>query len=64
MPGVNVPWSQVLYYFVTLSVSGIFHEVGHAIAAVRFVLGTTRPQIFKQNNYFRLDIASRTSCPK
>ncbi|KAL9968826.1 hypothetical protein ACROYT_G020963 [Oculina patagonica] len=35
MPGVNVPWSQVLYYLVTLTISGVFHEFGHAISAVR-----------------------------
>ena len=37
MPGVNVPWSQVLYYLITLTVSGVFHEFGHAISAVRCV---------------------------
>lgn len=35
MPGVNLPWSQVLYYLVTLTISGVFHEFGHAISAVR-----------------------------
>ena len=34
MPGVNLPWSEVLYYFLTLVVCGIVHEVGHALAAV------------------------------
>ena len=33
MPGVNLPWSDVLYYFVTLIVCSIFHEAGHALAA-------------------------------
>ena len=33
MPGVNLPWSDVLYYFITLIVCGIFHEAGHALAA-------------------------------
>jgi len=37
MPGVNVPWSQVLYYLITLTISGVFHEFGHAISAVRYV---------------------------
>lgn len=37
MPGVNVPWSQVLYYLLTLTISGVFHEFGHAISAVRYV---------------------------
>ena len=34
MPGVNLPWSEVGYYFVTIIVCGVFHEVGHALAAV------------------------------
>lgn len=34
MPGVNIPWSELVYYFVTLVVCGVFHEVGHALAAV------------------------------
>lgn len=33
MPGVNMPWKDILYYLFTLSVSGVFHEVGHALAA-------------------------------
>ncbi|KAL4232997.1 Membrane-bound transcription factor site-2 protease [Mactra antiquata] len=35
MPGVNLPASQISYYMLTLLVCGIFHEIGHAIAAVR-----------------------------
>jgi len=35
MPGMNLPWNQVAYYLITLIISGTFHEVGHAIAAVR-----------------------------
>ena len=34
MPGVNLPWSEVHYYFITIIVCGVFHEVGHALAAV------------------------------
>ena len=34
MPGVNLPWSEISYYFATLVVAGVFHEVGHALAAV------------------------------
>lgn len=33
MPGVNLPWSDILYYFLTLVVCGVFHEAGHALAA-------------------------------
>ncbi|XP_071955506.1 membrane-bound transcription factor site-2 protease-like isoform X2 [Antedon mediterranea] len=35
MPGVNLPLNQIVYYFSVLFVSGIFHELGHAVAAVR-----------------------------
>lgn len=33
MPGVNLPWSDIAYYLLTLVVCGVFHEVGHALAA-------------------------------
>ena len=33
MPGVNLPWRDILYYVVTLVVCGVFHEAGHAVAA-------------------------------
>ena len=35
MPGVNLPWSHILYYLLTLTLAGILHEIGHALAAVR-----------------------------
>ena len=38
MPGVNLPNNQIGYYLMTLLVCGILHEVGHALAAVRYVL--------------------------
>ncbi|XP_067121448.1 membrane-bound transcription factor site-2 protease isoform X2 [Centruroides vittatus] len=34
-PGVNLPLSHVIYYFVTLLMCSIFHELGHALAAAR-----------------------------
>jgi S2P endopeptidase len=34
IPGVNVPTTQLWYFFIALLVSGVFHEIGHAIAAV------------------------------
>ena len=37
MPGVNLPVSELGYFFPVLLVSGIWHELGHAIAAVRLV---------------------------
>ncbi len=33
MPGVNLPWSDLLYYFATLIICSVFHEAGHALAA-------------------------------
>ncbi|XP_047127546.1 membrane-bound transcription factor site-2 protease isoform X1 [Hydra vulgaris] len=35
MPGMNLPWNEALYYFISLILAGIFHELGHAVAAVR-----------------------------
>lgn len=35
MPGVNLPMNQIVYYLFTLLVCGVFHELGHAIAAIR-----------------------------
>ncbi|PIK58428.1 putative membrane-bound transcription factor site-2 protease, partial [Apostichopus japonicus] len=35
MPGVNVPVQHLSYFFAVLLVSGVLHELGHAIAAVR-----------------------------
>eukprot|EP01124_Arcella_intermedia_P036077 TRINITY_DN9372_c2_g1_i1.p1 TRINITY_DN9372_c2_g1~~TRINITY_DN9372_c2_g1_i1.p1 ORF type:complete len:460 (-),score=59.15 TRINITY_DN9372_c2_g1_i1:135-1514(-) len=34
LPGVNIPNSQLPYYFVALLVSGLIHEIGHGIAAI------------------------------
>jgi S2P endopeptidase len=34
MPGVNLPWNQLIHYFITLVICGVFHELGHALAAV------------------------------
>jgi S2P endopeptidase len=33
MPGVNLPWSEIAHYLLTLILCGVFHEVGHALAA-------------------------------
>lgn len=33
MPGVNLPWNDIAYYLLTLVICGVFHEVGHALAA-------------------------------
>ena len=35
VPGVNLPNSQIIPYLLTLLISGIFHEFGHALAAAR-----------------------------
>jgi len=34
IPGFNLPNSHLLYYFFALTVSGILHEMGHAMAAI------------------------------
>ena len=59
MPGVNVPWSQVLYYLVTLTISGVFHEFGHAISAVRYdcTLHNEQREIYMGN------FVGANSCP-
>ncbi|XP_074549580.1 membrane-bound transcription factor site-2 protease [Halichoeres trimaculatus] len=35
VPGVNLPTSQLAYFFTALLVSGVIHELGHAVAALR-----------------------------
>ncbi|KAJ3187031.1 Membrane-bound transcription factor site-2 protease [Gaertneriomyces sp. JEL0708] len=33
IPGLNLPFSAFIYYFMAFLVASIFHEIGHAIAA-------------------------------
>lgn len=35
VPGVNIPTSQLAYFFIALLLSGVIHELGHAVAALR-----------------------------
>ncbi|XP_039210370.1 membrane-bound transcription factor site-2 protease [Crotalus tigris] len=35
VPGVNLPISQLSYFFTAILISGIIHEVGHGVAAIR-----------------------------
>ncbi|KAE8622528.1 hypothetical protein XENTR_v10005273 [Xenopus tropicalis] len=35
VPGVNLPISQLSYFFSAILISGVLHEVGHGVAAVR-----------------------------
>ncbi|KAL4624894.1 membrane-bound transcription factor site-2 protease isoform X2 [Arapaima gigas] len=35
VPGVNLPFSQLAYFFIAILVSGIIHEFGHGVAALR-----------------------------
>ncbi|XP_064797211.1 membrane-bound transcription factor site-2 protease [Oncorhynchus masou masou] len=35
VPGINLPVSQLAYFFSALLVSGVIHELGHAVAAIR-----------------------------
>jgi len=36
LPGVNLPQSEMVYYFTTLLICTVIHEMGHAIAAVGY----------------------------
>lgn len=36
VPGVNLPSSDLPYYLITLLVCTVVHEIGHAVAAVRY----------------------------
>ncbi|KAM4533817.1 membrane-bound transcription factor site-2 protease isoform 1-T1 [Odontesthes bonariensis] len=35
VPGVNLPTGQLAYFFIALLLSGVIHELGHAVAALR-----------------------------
>uniref|UniRef100_A0A8C5QPK0 Membrane-bound transcription factor site-2 protease n=1 Tax=Leptobrachium leishanense TaxID=445787 RepID=A0A8C5QPK0_9ANUR len=35
VPGVNLPISQLTYFFLAIFISGVIHEIGHGVAAVR-----------------------------
>ncbi|KAF0028478.1 hypothetical protein F2P81_019565 [Scophthalmus maximus] len=35
VPGVNLPTNQLAYFFTALLLSGVIHELGHAVAALR-----------------------------
>nr|XP_057916955.1 membrane-bound transcription factor site-2 protease-like [Doryrhamphus excisus] len=35
VPGVNLPTSHLAYFFLALLLSGVIHELGHAVAAMR-----------------------------
>ncbi|NWS38718.1 MBTP2 protease, partial [Probosciger aterrimus] len=35
VPGVNLPVSQLTYFFSATLISGVLHEVGHGVAAIR-----------------------------
>ena len=36
VPGVNLPQSQLAHYFITIFICTVFHEMGHALAAVKY----------------------------
>jgi S2P endopeptidase len=36
IPGVNVPNNQLVYYFLSFLIAGVFHEFGHALAATLY----------------------------
>lgn len=35
VPGINLPVSQLTYFFAAVLISGVVHEIGHGIAAIR-----------------------------
>ncbi|MBN3299158.1 MBTP2 protease, partial [Amia calva] len=35
VPGVNLPVSQLAYFFTAILISGVIHEFGHGVAAIR-----------------------------
>lgn len=35
VPGVNLPVSQLAYFFIAILLSGVIHEFGHGVAALR-----------------------------
>ncbi|XP_077003290.1 membrane-bound transcription factor site-2 protease-like [Tamandua tetradactyla] len=35
IPGVNLPVNQLTYFFAAVLISGVVHEIGHGIAAIR-----------------------------
>ncbi|XP_030058114.1 membrane-bound transcription factor site-2 protease [Microcaecilia unicolor] len=35
VPGVNLPVSQLTYFFSAILISGVLHEIGHGVAAIR-----------------------------
>ncbi|XP_069496777.1 membrane-bound transcription factor site-2 protease isoform X2 [Ambystoma mexicanum] len=35
VPGVNLPISQLTYFFSAILISGVIHEIGHGVAAIR-----------------------------
>eukprot|EP01117_Protostelium_nocturnum_P017200 TRINITY_DN6968_c0_g1_i1.p1 TRINITY_DN6968_c0_g1~~TRINITY_DN6968_c0_g1_i1.p1 ORF type:complete len:495 (+),score=143.38 TRINITY_DN6968_c0_g1_i1:33-1517(+) len=46
IPGVNLPFDQLFYYFAALAISGIIHEGGHAVAGVVEKIGVESFGIF------------------
>lgn len=36
LPGVNLPQSHLTHYFATIFICTVFHELGHAIAAIKY----------------------------
>nr|XP_014353152.1 PREDICTED: membrane-bound transcription factor site-2 protease-like [Latimeria chalumnae] len=35
VPGINLPVSQLAYFFLAILISGVIHEIGHGVAAIR-----------------------------
>lgn len=38
VPGINLPMADLGYYVFALMFSTVFHELGHALAAIRYLI--------------------------
>ena len=60
MPGMNVPLQQAFYYAITLTLSGAFHEMGHAVAAIKYAFSSSQ---YTFDSFFS-DLIQDISCKK
>ncbi|NXD06698.1 MBTP2 protease, partial [Nothocercus nigrocapillus] len=58
VPGVNLPVSQLAYFFSAILISGVIHEVGHGVAAIRYCF----LQAFLSLFFFPMNCLGKISC--
>uniref|UniRef100_A0A914WUB6 Membrane-bound transcription factor site-2 protease n=1 Tax=Plectus sambesii TaxID=2011161 RepID=A0A914WUB6_9BILA len=46
VPGVNVPWEHMPLFLLSLIIAGVFHELGHALAAINENVGVNGFGVF------------------